>query len=228
MEDTLTIDPPPAVRIIAGMACLHTRNMVSTFTCITRAQVSSVSSTTVPLLPIPTLLSRQSSRPQRDTASSTMAAHCLDSVTSYEAATALPPSAAIIVAVRSASCRSRSTTSTLHPARASRMAAARPLPMPSPAAPPPVTIAAFPTRPHSSFGIIVCSFRCLGVSSLSSIHQRTVPGGAYPTHPSLGATTARIPLPHLTYPRITIEIVIMLTQMIRPDDQVERMARINV
>ena len=37
----VTIDPPPAVRIIAGIACLQARNMVSTFTCITRAQFSS-------------------------------------------------------------------------------------------------------------------------------------------------------------------------------------------
>src|ERR1017187_6973500 len=96
MEEMLTIDPPPAVRIIAGMVCLQARNMVSTLTCITRAQFSSVSSTTVPLLPMPTLLSRQSSRPQRDTACSTMAAHCSDVVTSYEAAAALPPSLVII------------------------------------------------------------------------------------------------------------------------------------
>jgi hypothetical protein len=41
------------------MACLHARNMVSTFTCIMRAQFSSVSSPTAPVLPMATLLSRQ-------------------------------------------------------------------------------------------------------------------------------------------------------------------------
>jgi hypothetical protein len=35
------------------------------------------------------------------------------------------------------------------------MAAARPLPIPSSAAPPPVTIATFPTKPHSSLAVIV-------------------------------------------------------------------------
>src|SRR6478609_9719124 len=82
IEEMLTIEPPPAVRIIAGIACLQARNMVSTLTRITRDQFSSVSSTTEPLLPMPTLLSRQSRRPQRETASSTIAAHCSDVVTS--------------------------------------------------------------------------------------------------------------------------------------------------
>lgn len=72
------------------------------------------------------------------------------SVTSAAKAAATPPSAAIIPTVRSASSRSRSTTSTLVPDRASRIAAARPLPMPSPAAPPPVTIATLPASPVSS------------------------------------------------------------------------------
>src|SRR3990167_32452 len=64
----------------------------------------------------------------------------------------MPPSALIISTVRSASFRSRSATSTLAPARASRIAAARPLPMPSPAAPPPEMIATLPARPASSSG----------------------------------------------------------------------------
>src|SRR5437879_4982857 len=51
-------------------------------------------------------------------------------------AAAVPSSARIISTVRSASLRSRSATSTLAPARASKIAAARPLPIPSPAAPP--------------------------------------------------------------------------------------------
>ncbi len=79
-----------------------------------------------------------------------MAAHCASSVTSAAKAAAVPPASAIISTVRSASSRSRSTTSTRVPARASRIAAARPLPMPSPFAPPPVTIATLPARPASS------------------------------------------------------------------------------
>src|SRR5262245_12461745 len=62
----------------------------------------------------------------------------------------MPSCAAIMATVRSASAPSRSTTSTRVPARANRMAAARPLPMPSPAAPPPATMATLPARPASS------------------------------------------------------------------------------
>src|SRR6185312_6584680 len=46
----------------------------------------------------------------------------------------------------------RSATSTFVPARASRIAAARPLPTPSPAAPPPEISATLPARPSSSSG----------------------------------------------------------------------------
>ena len=73
-------------------------------------------------------------------------------VTSPPWAAAVPPSAAIISTVRSASLRSRSATSTFAPARASRIAAARPLPMPSPTAPPPLISATLPARPASSSG----------------------------------------------------------------------------
>src|SRR5262245_14505115 len=59
--------------------------------------------------------------------------------------------------VRSASLRSRSATTTRVPARASRIAAARPLPMPSPAAPPPDTIATLPAKPASSSGPCILS-----------------------------------------------------------------------
>src|SRR5918995_7335500 len=63
--------------------------------------------------------------------------------------------------VRSASFRSRSATSTRVPARASRIAAARPLPMPSPAAPPPDTIATLPAKPASSSGPFIRSPLCV-------------------------------------------------------------------
>ena len=137
IDEMLTIEPPLAVLIMAGIACLESRNIVSTLTCITRRYSSGFSSTTLPRLPMPTLLSRKSSRPQRSTAASTSRLHSASLVTSPACAAAVPPSALIISTVRSASFRSRSATSTLVPARASRIAAARPLPMPSPAAPPP-------------------------------------------------------------------------------------------
>src|SRR6202050_1638075 len=63
---------------------------------------------------------------------------------------AVPPSLAIIAAVSSADLRSRSTSRTLAPSRASRIAAARPLPMVSPGVcPAPTTI------PTLSF-ILIC------------------------------------------------------------------------
>ena len=62
------------------------------------------------------------------------------------------PSAAIIDTVCSAASRTMSTTITLAPERASSNAAARPFPIPSSGAPPPVTIATLPARPRSSSG----------------------------------------------------------------------------
>src|SRR5262245_60924061 len=148
----LTIEPPLAVLIMAGMACLESRNIVSTFTCMTRRYSSGFSSTTLPRLPMPTLLSRKSRRPQRSTAASTRRLQSASLVASPAWLTAVPPSALIIATVRSASLRSRSATTTFVPARASRIAAARPLPMPSPAAPPPDTIATLPAKPAASSG----------------------------------------------------------------------------
>ena len=149
IDETFTMAPPPFCRM-AGMACLAIRNMLSTLTCITRRQLSSVSSTTVPRLPMPTLLSSRSSRPNRSSAVLTIAAQSALLVTSACTATALPPPSSIIVTVRSASARSRSTTTTWAPTRDNKIAAARPLPMPSPAAPPPVTIATLPVKPQLS------------------------------------------------------------------------------
>ena len=166
IDDTLTMAPRPAVFRMAGMAWREARNIVSTFTCITRRQVSGSSSTTVARLPMPTLLSRKSSRPKRSTAAATMSRHPVSSVTSASCAAAVPPSAAIIATVRSASASARSTTRTLVPARASSMAAARPLPMPSSAAPPPVTMATRPSSPRSSSGRVVI------VSISSSLEAR--------------------------------------------------------
>jgi hypothetical protein len=150
MEATLTIAPRPALRSIAGIANLEARNMLSTLTCMTRRHVAASSSTTLPRLAMPTLLSRKSSLPKRSSAASIIARHCASSVTSAHHGAALPPSAAIIATVRSASARSRSTTSTFVPERANKIAAARPLPIPSPAAPAPVTMAALPAKPAAS------------------------------------------------------------------------------
>src|SRR5207248_2556848 len=83
----------------------------------------------------------RSSRPNCPIAASTRARHCRSSATSATKAAALPPSCSIIATVCSAASRRISTTSTCAPARANRIAAARPLPIPSSGAPPPVKIA---------------------------------------------------------------------------------------
>ena len=57
IDAMFTIAPPPA-SIIAGIACLLARNTLSTLTRITRSQLSGSSSSTLPRLPMPTLLSR--------------------------------------------------------------------------------------------------------------------------------------------------------------------------
>jgi hypothetical protein len=62
IDETLTMAPPP-LSIIAGIAKRETRNMLSTLTCMIRRQSSTRVSTTFPRPPIPTLLSRRSSRP---------------------------------------------------------------------------------------------------------------------------------------------------------------------
>src|SRR5450631_2938621 len=85
----LTIAPRFAVLIMAGMAYFDSRNMLSTLTCITRRYCSGFSSTTLPRLPMPTLLSRKSSRPQRSTADSTSRLHSVSLVTSQASAAAL-------------------------------------------------------------------------------------------------------------------------------------------
>ena len=49
----MTIATPPVIQIKARIMRLQARNMVSAFACITRVQFSLLSSTTLPLLPIP-------------------------------------------------------------------------------------------------------------------------------------------------------------------------------
>src|SRR5437667_66511 len=68
----LTTAPRLAVLTMAGIAYLAARNIGSTLTCMTRRQLSGVSSTTEPRLPMPTLLSRKSRRPKRSSAAVTM------------------------------------------------------------------------------------------------------------------------------------------------------------
>src|ERR1700761_5684848 len=172
IEEMLTIAPPCAVRIIAGIAYFESRNMLSTLTCITLRYCSAFSSTTLPLLPMPTLLSRKSRRPKRSTVVSTRRLQSSSSVTSPATAAAVPPSAAIILAVLSARSRLRSATITLVPARASKIAAARPLPMPSPAAPPPEISATLPARPASSSGPFMSSFSLLVMDDSNADEER--------------------------------------------------------
>jgi len=89
----LTIEPPLAVLIMAGIACFESRNMVSTLTCITRRYSSGFWSTTLPRLPMPDIVVEEVSLPQRSTAASTNCLHSVSLVTSPACAAAVPPSA---------------------------------------------------------------------------------------------------------------------------------------
>ncbi len=139
--------PRLAVLIMAGIACLAARNMGSTLTCMTRRQVSGSSSTTDAAAADADVVVEEVEAAEAVERGLHHARAWALSVRSAWCAAAVPPSSAIMATVRSASALSRSTTSTLVPARASRMAAARPLPMPSPAAPPPAMMATLPSRP---------------------------------------------------------------------------------
>ena len=120
IDEMFTIAPPSPLSIIAGMACFAVRNIASTLTRITRSHRLCVSATTVSRLAMPTLLSRTSTRPNRASAASTIAAHWPSSVRSASWAAASAPSDAIIRTVPSARSSDRSTTSTFAPARARR------------------------------------------------------------------------------------------------------------
>jgi hypothetical protein len=97
--------------------------------------------------PMPTLLTRMSSRPQASTVALTEAALETGSAASAAATIDVPPSASIIALVASAHSFIASSNATLAPSRASNMAAALPLPMPSSREPAPVTIATLSLRP---------------------------------------------------------------------------------
>jgi hypothetical protein len=88
-----------------------------------------------------------SSRPQASTVALTEAALETGSATSATTIIDVPPSASIIALVASTHSFIASSNATLAPSRASNMAAARPLPMPSPREPAPVTIATLSLRP---------------------------------------------------------------------------------
>src|SRR6516225_7919931 len=83
--------PPPAVSFIAGIAWREAMNMLSTLTRMTCRHCSRATSVTLPGPLMPTLLSRQSSRPNCAITAPTIALACCSSVTSATKAAAAPP-----------------------------------------------------------------------------------------------------------------------------------------
>src|SRR3569832_2021386 len=127
-----------------------------------------------------------SRRPQRLSASSTIALRSRSLVTSASNATALPPvfslSASIRPAVSFAEARLRSTHNTDAPSRAKVIAVARPLPMPSPGlwpAPTTIAILSFSRMSfHSGDNLVVAGslaearrWSYLGLSALACIGE---------------------------------------------------------
>jgi hypothetical protein len=98
-----------------------------------------------------------SSRPQAPTVVATAASQDFGSVTSQATTMEVPPSLSIIAFVASAFFATESISATFTPSRASRIAAARPLPMPSAREPAPVTIATLPLSPISG----MCRASCV-------------------------------------------------------------------
>src|SRR5262245_8186040 len=127
----LMIEPPPAVRI-SGIVYFAISIIEVTLTRIAASHSRGSTSTAVPGgPPMPTLLTRMSSRPQRATVCRTAAAQSSGFVTSASTTMASPPSSAIIREVASTQSFTGSMRVTRAPCRASRTEAARPLPMPS-------------------------------------------------------------------------------------------------
>src|ERR1700741_4911794 len=128
-----------------GITCFAARMQLFRLIATQRSNASSViasSSASPPARLTPTLLCRMSMRPQRASASATIALISASRVTSAWKAAAVPPLAAIRSTVSCADARLRSTHSTLAPSRAKVSAVARPLPIPSPGlCPAPTTIA---------------------------------------------------------------------------------------
>jgi hypothetical protein len=90
---------------------------------------------------MPTLLTKMSTRPKCATAAATTRRQSASEVTSAGKTSDSPPSASIISLVRTAHGSLASISTTRAPARANRIEAARPLPIPSARDPAPVTMA---------------------------------------------------------------------------------------
>ena len=143
---------------ITGMTCLAVRKKLFTLTSNTWSHSSSLSSTGPPVEPMPTLLSRMSTRPHFDMQASTIAFTSAFFAEFASTAKASPPSLAISPTVSSAAARFRSTHSTLAPSRAKVTAVHLPLPQPGPLEPAPTTIATLsfrrPAISSSAFGFL--------------------------------------------------------------------------
>ena len=151
IELTFTIEPLPCFSI-TGMTCLAVRKKLFTLTSKTLSHSSSLRSTGPPCDPMPTLLSRISTRPHLARQASTMALTSALLDASASKAAASPPSLAMRPTVSSAAARLRSTQNTRAPCRAKVTAVHLPLPQPGPLDPAPTTIATL------SFSLPVMSF----------------------------------------------------------------------
>ena len=145
---------PPPDATIGGMAYLLVRIMLVRLTDMTLPHSSWLTSVTRPGPLMPTLLWRTWRAPYLSRAACTMARHCSSWVTSATKTLAWPPSSWIASRVLAARSSTLSTRSTFAPSRAKRMLTALPLPMTSPRAPAPVTMATL----FCSLGLSVVHF----------------------------------------------------------------------
>src|SRR5439155_1297086 len=141
IEAVFTITPPPR-SFITGTANLQPRYTPRTLVAKTRSYSSSGSSQSgVIRCEKPALLTRMSSPPKPDTASSIIAFTSAERETSARKKRAAPPSLAIAEATRRPFSSFTSATTTRAPSRAKRVAIASPNPDPAP-----VTTAILPSN----------------------------------------------------------------------------------
>src|SRR5215510_177500 len=169
MDETLMIDPPPALRI-SGMTYFVPRNTPLACTSICASHTATVVSSTVNRAPVPALLTRTCSLPKVAMVVWMTSCHSSSLVTSCRTNKASPPIARICSAVLKPISSLISVNTTLAPSWAKSRAAAPPKPMSCPSTPAaaPVISATFPASridrplvdgPHS-----ICLYSCRSLS----------------------------------------------------------------
>ena len=131
MDDTLMIEPPPALRM-AGSALRVPRKTPLVFTAMIRSHSSSVVSSMRSALAMPALLTNTSSRPKRPSAVCTASSQSASLVTSRCTYTASPPASVMLRSTAWPSSSRRSPNTTLAPSATNSSVSSAPWPLAPP------------------------------------------------------------------------------------------------